>query len=94
MENIFKSLLLRIEVKRPKKQIQGWIMVGYDMKTILPKELKDYEKLGWKFVRKKYFLTTKISDWWKSLAPSEKNNFYLTTLGGIILIIASLILSV
>ena len=65
--------MIKYDLKRSKKQnIPDFIFVGYDYKTVKKAELKRHLDAGWKIVRRKYFLITYVSDWWKRLSDGNK----------------------
>ncbi|MFC4218812.1 hypothetical protein [Flagellimonas marina] len=64
--------MIKYELKRSKKS-EGWMMMmGYESKTVTPRELQTHLKEGWTLVRKRYFLVTYITDWWKNLSTGNR----------------------
>ena len=68
--------MIKYEIQRPKQSVNGFIMMGYDFKTVRSSELQNHLKDGWKIVRKRYLIITSFIDWWNTLNNNEKISFY------------------
>lgn len=81
--------MVKYELKRIPK-VEGFIMTEYEYKTVKKSELKQLQKEGWIFNRKKYFLFTHLFDLWRSLNTDQKINIIAIFTASVIGIIALL----
>jgi len=63
--------MIKYEVKKIP-YVEGFIMIGYEYKTVSKSEFQLLKDEGWILHRKKYIIITRFTDWWKLLTTGNK----------------------
>jgi effector-binding domain-containing protein len=79
--------MIKYEIKRIPK-VEGFLMLEYEYITVSKSELENHLKKGWILHRKKYFIFTYLSDFWKGLTTDQKISIIAIITGSVIGVMA------